>query len=176
MLETGSYPYADLADLPAAAAARAEPALLLLLDLVQDPQNVGALLRTAEAMGVHGAILQRRRGCEITPAVVTASAGAVEHLQVAQVTNLVEAMRWLKQQGIWLIGLERGAEARPLETMDLQMPAGLVIGSEGEGLRRLVREQCDFLAQVAMYGRVESLNAAAAGSIALYAARVARKV
>jgi 23S rRNA (guanosine2251-2'-O)-methyltransferase len=174
LLEVGPYPYVDLADLPARAAERREPALLVLLDLVQDPRNVGALLRTAEAMGVHGIVIQERRGCEITPTVVTTSAGAAEHLPVAQVTNLVEAMRWLQQRDIWMVGLGLSAEAQPLNELDLNMPLGLVIGNEGEGLRRLVRDRCDFMARIPMGGHVQSLNASVAGSLALYAARLAR--
>lgn len=174
LLEVGPYPYADLPDVLDAAQARQEMPLVLLLDLVQDPRNVGALLRTAEALGVHGVVIQERRGCEITPTVVTTSAGAAEHLRVAQVTNLVEAMRWLKQHDVWLVGLALAEDAQPLHQLDLNMPVGLVIGNEGDGLRRLVRDRCDFLAQLPMYGHVQSLNAAVAGSLALYAARAAR--
>src|SRR5579859_71430 len=175
LLEVGPYPYADLDELTAYATERREPPLLVLLDLVQDPRNVGALLRTAEAMGVHGIVIQERRGCDITPTVVTTSAGAAEHLRVAQVTNLVDAMRRLSKQGVWLFGLGLWPEAEPLERVDLDLPLGLVIGNEGDGLRRLVRERCDRLVKLPMHGQVESLNAAVAGSIALYAARSARK-
>lgn len=174
LLEVGPYPYVDLEDLLVRAVERREPAFILLLDLVQDPRNVGALLRTAEAMGVHGIIIQERRGCEITPTVVITSAGAVENLLVAQVTNLVEAMRKLKQQDVWLVGLGLDADARALDEVDLNMPLGLVIGNEGEGLRRLVRDRCDFLVKLPMHGQVQSLNAAVAGSLALFAARQAR--
>jgi 23S rRNA (guanosine2251-2'-O)-methyltransferase len=174
LLEVGPYPYVDLEDITERAGERQEPAFILLLDLVQDPRNVGALLRTAEAMGVHGVVIQERRGCEITPTVVITSAGAVENLLVAQVTNLVEAMRKLKQQNIWLVGLGLDAEAQALDEIDLNMPLGLVIGNEGDGLRRLVHDRCDFLAKLPMYGQVQSLNAAIAGSLALYAARQAR--
>lgn len=174
LLDVGPYPYADLPEVLEAARARNEMPLVLLLDLVQDPRNVGALLRTADAMGVHGVVIQERRGCEITPTVVTTSAGAAEHLRVAQVVNLVEAMRWLKKHDVWLLGLALGEEAQPLNALDLNMPLGLVIGNEGDGLRRLVRDRCDFLAQLPMHGQVQSLNAAVAGSLALYAARAAR--
>src|SRR5690349_13298097 len=156
------------------AAERGELPFILLLDLVQDPRNVGALLRTCEAMGVHGIVIQERRGCEITPTVVTTSAGAAEHLLVAQVTNLVDAMRRLKQQDVWLFGLGLSEDAEPLERTDLDRPLGLVIGNEGDGLRRLVRDNCDLILKLPMYGRVQSLNAAVAGSMALYAARTAR--
>jgi len=175
LLEVGPYPYVELEDLTNLAAERAEPPLLVLLDLVQDPRNVGALLRTAEAMGVHGIVIQERRGCEITPTVVTTSAGAAEHLRVAQVTNLVDAMGRLKRRDVWLFGLELGPAAEPLDQVDLDLPLGLVIGNEGDGLRRLVRDRCDRLVTLPMYGHVQSLNAAVAGSLALYAARTARR-
>jgi len=174
LLDVGPYPYVDLEDITEHAAQRNEPPLIILLDLVQDPRNVGALLRTAEAMGVHGIVIQERRGCEITPTVVTTSAGAAEHLRVAQVTNLVDAMRRLKKQDVWLFGLGLSADAQPLTTVDLDRPLGLVIGNEGDGLRRLVRERCDLIVRLPMHGHIESLNAAVAGSIALYAARAAR--
>ncbi len=174
LLEVGPYPYADLADIADEAQRRNEPPFVLLLDLVQDPRNVGALLRTAEAMGVHGVVIQERRGCDITPTVVTTSAGAAEHLRVAQVTNLVEAMRSLKQNNVWLVGLALADDAQPFDQIDLRGPLGLVIGNEGDGLRRLVRDRCDFLAYLPMHGHVQSLNAAVAGSLALYAARAAR--
>jgi len=174
LLEVGPYPYVDLSEITALAAQRKEKPLIVLLDLVQDPRNVGALLRTAEAMGVHGIVIQERRGCEITPTVVTTSAGAAEHLRVAQVTNLVDAMRRLKQQDVWLFGLGLSEDAEPIESVDLDRPLGLVIGNEGDGLRRLVRDNCDMLLRLPMYGLVQSLNAAVAGSVALYAARTAR--
>jgi 23S rRNA (guanosine2251-2'-O)-methyltransferase len=174
VLEAGPYPYAALDDALALAAERREPPLFLLLDLLQDVQNVGSLLRTAEAVGVHGVVLQERRAAGITPAVVNASAGAVEHLLVAQVANLVQAMRTLKEADVWLAGLESGEEAIRYDQADLSGPLGLVVGSEGEGLRALVRETCDFLVALPMRGRIASLNAAIAGSIALYAAWRAR--
>ncbi|MDW8325932.1 MAG: 23S rRNA (guanosine(2251)-2'-O)-methyltransferase RlmB [Anaerolineales bacterium] len=176
LLEVGEYVYADLDDVLDAVQRASEPPLVLMLDLLQDPRNVGALLRTAEAMGVHGVVIQKRRGCEITPTVVNTAAGATEHLLIAQVTNLVEAMRRLKKHDIWLAGLDLSADAQSLDGMDLNLPLGLVIGNESNGLRRLVRERCDFRLRLPMYGRVRSLNAAVAGSLALYAARMARSV
>ena len=173
-LEAGPYPYAPMDEALALAATRAEPPFFLLLDLLQDVQNVGGLLRTAEAVGVHGVVLQERRAAGITPAVVAASAGAVEHLLITQVTNLVQAMRALKEAGVWLAGLESAPEAARYDLANLTGPLGVVVGSEGEGLRTLVRETCDFLIRLPMRGRVASLNAAAAGSIALYAAWAAR--
>ncbi len=174
LLEAGPYPYVELEDILAVPAQRGEPPFLLLLDLLQDVQNVGTLLRSAEAVGVHGVILQERRAVGITPAVVSASSGAVEHLRVAQVTNLVRAMEALKEAGVWLAGLEQAEGALRYDQADLRGGLGLVVGSEGEGLRRLVRETCDFTFYLPMRGAVESLNAAVAGSVALYAAWQAR--
>jgi 23S rRNA (guanosine2251-2'-O)-methyltransferase len=168
--EVSAYPYVDWPNMLSLAKERSELPLILLLDLLQDPQNVGTLLRTAEAMGAHGVILQERRAVGITPAVAAASAGAVEHLLVAQVTNLVRTMKALQKAGLWLVGLEDSVEARPYDRMDMNMPLGLVVGSEGRGMRRLVRESCDLLLCLPMRGRINSLNASVAGSIALYAA------
>jgi len=167
-LETSEYPYSSLDDILAAARSRREAVLLLLLDLLQDPQNVGSLLRTAEAVGVHGVVIQRRRAVSVTQAVVHASAGAVEHLLVAQVTNLVDAIGRLKALDVWVAGLEAVRGAQRYDQADLSGPLALVVGSEGKGLRRLVRERCDFLLRLPMLGRVTSLNAAVAGSVVLY--------
>jgi 23S rRNA (guanosine2251-2'-O)-methyltransferase len=168
--EVSGYPYEDLSSLLAEARQSDVPTLLLLADHVQDPQNLGSLLRTAEAVAVHGVVIPERRAVEITPAVVHASAGAAEHVRVAQVTNLVRAMEALKTEGVWLAGLEPLPEARLCWEADLSGPLGLVVGSEGQGLARLVRETCDFLVRLPMYGHVESLNAAVAGAIVLYEA------
>lgn len=170
MLEATSYPYADLDDLLDVAAEREEPPFLLLLDLLQDVQNVGTLLRTADAVGAHGVVIQERRAAGVTPAVVSASSGAVEHLAVAQVTNLVQAMEHLKERDVWLAGLDQGPDAVRYDQAGLSGALGLVVGSEGSGLRRLVRERCDFIVYLPMRGQVESLNAAVAGSVALFAA------
>ena len=169
-LETSEYPYSTLDQLLTRAQARDESPQLLLLDLLKDPQNVGSLLRTAEAVGVHGVVIQQRRAVGITPAVVHASAGAMEHLWVAQVTNLVDAIRRLKAHDVWVAGLEAARDAQQYDQVDLSGPLALVVGSEGEGLRRLVRDRCDFLLCLPMCGQVTSLNAAVAGSIVLYEA------
>jgi len=167
-LETSEYPYSSLDEILALARSRGEPPLLLLFDLLQDPQNVGSLLRTAEAVGVHGVVIQRRRAVGITPAVVHASAGAVEHLLVAQVTNLVDGIGRLKLHDVWVAGLEAVRGAQRYDQADLSGPLALVVGSEGQGLRRLVRERCDFLLRLPMRGQVASLNASVAGSVVLY--------
>jgi 23S rRNA (guanosine2251-2'-O)-methyltransferase len=169
-VEVSGYPYVDTADLLDRSRRAGEPPFLLLLDHVLDPQNLGSLLRTAEAAGAHGVIIPGRRGAPVTPAAVRASAGAAEHLLVAQVTNLVQAMQTLKSQRVWLAGLEALASAQWYTQADLSGSLGLVVGSEGEGLARLVRETCDFLVRLPMRGMVASLNAAVAGGIVLYEA------
>jgi 23S rRNA (guanosine2251-2'-O)-methyltransferase len=174
ILRVGEYPYADLEDVLAVAQKRGEKPFLLLLDLLKDPQNVGVLLRVADAVGIHGVIMQDRRAVAVTPAVVSASSGAVEHLKVVQVTNLVQTMKELKENDIWLAGLDIGPNIPPLGKTDLNMALGLVLGSEGEGMRRLVRDNCDMLLTLPMRGQVASLNVATVGSVALYAAWQAR--
>jgi len=169
--EVSPYPYIDLEDILAAPEEKREVPLLLLLDCLQDPQNLGTLLRTAEAVGVHGVVTPRRRAAGVTPAVVNSSAGAVEHLLVARVTNLVRTMEKLKERGLWIVGLENVPEAKAHHEVDLNVPLALVVGSEGRGMRRLVRKACDFLIRLPMRGQVGSLNAAVAGSIALYEVR-----
>jgi 23S rRNA (guanosine2251-2'-O)-methyltransferase len=169
--EAGPYPYADAEALIAGPGP--EP-LLLLLDHLQDVQNLGTLLRTAEAMAVTGVLLPDRRSAEITPAVVNASAGAVEHLKIGRVANLVQAADRLKTHEVWVAGLDASPEAVPLAAADLKGPLALAVGAEGAGLSRLLREHCDWLLAIPMYGMVGSLNAAVAGSIAVTAARMAR--
>jgi len=168
VLEASDYPYGLLDELYAFAESAEGPPLFLLLDLLKDPHNVGSLLRTAEAIGVHGVVIQRRRAVDITPAVVHTSVGAVEHLRVAQVTNLVRAMEWLKDQRVWIAGMEAIRDAQTYYQADLTGALGVVVGSEGKGMRRLVRERCDFLIRLPMRGRVTSLNASVAGSVVLY--------
>jgi 23S rRNA (guanosine2251-2'-O)-methyltransferase len=166
-LEANGYPYEALADVLAMGARRSEPAFILILDVLQDPQNMGTLLRTAEAVGVHGVLLPFRHTATVTPAVVNASSGATEHLVLAQV-NLAQAIQQLKDENIWVIGLDAGVEAQPVDKARLDGPLALVIGGEGSGMRTLVRKSCDMLVRLPMRGKVESLNAAAAGSVALY--------
>jgi 23S rRNA (guanosine2251-2'-O)-methyltransferase len=174
LLQVGPYIYSDVAEMLELATRRDEQPFLLLLDLLHGPQNIGSLLRTAEICGVHGIIMQDRRAPEITPAVVQFSSGAAEHLLIAQVTNLSTTMSTLQEQGIWVVGLDLDEQARQFGTVDLDMPIALVVGHEGSGLRRLVRDRCDFLLELPMRGHTESLNAAVAGSILLYAAWQAR--
>jgi 23S rRNA (guanosine2251-2'-O)-methyltransferase len=174
-LEVGAYPYVELDDCLALADERQEPPLLLLLDHLQDPQNVGTLLRTAEVVGVHGVVLPGRRAAEVTPAVSNASSGAVEHLHVVVVTNIAQTIASLQKSGVWVVGVEDDEKAQDYSRADLDIPLALVIGAEGPGLSRLTRERCDFLVRLPMRGQIASLNAAVAGSIVLYHAWQSRK-
>lgn len=173
VLETDAYPYSSLDDLLDTGGEGAP--LYLALDQLQDPQNVGTLLRSAEAVGATGVLIPEHRAAAITPAVVNASSGATEWLRIARVTNLTRALKALKDRGVWVAGLEGLPEARPLGAVDLTGPLALVVGSEGGGISRLVRETCDYLVRLPMRGHVGSLNAAVAGSVALYAARGTRE-
>jgi 23S rRNA (guanosine2251-2'-O)-methyltransferase len=172
-LEVSAYPYCALQDILSLAEARSEAPFLLILDALQDPQNLGTLLRTAEGVGVHGVLLPLRHTATITPAVVSASSGASEHLLIAQ-ANLAQAIAALKETGVWVVGLHGGREAEPAGRVRLDGPIALVVGSEGQGMRPLIRESCDILMRLPMRGKVESFNAAVAGSIALYLAWQAR--
>lgn len=166
-VEASGYPYSTLQDILQLAQERGEPPFVLVLDALQNPQNFGTLLRTAEAVGVHGVLIPLARTVSVTPAVVHASAGASEHLLVAAL-NLAQGIERLKQADIWVIGLEASPEAQTLENVRLDGALALVVGSEGEGLRALVRKSCDMLVCLPMRGKIESLNAAVAGSVVLY--------
>jgi 23S rRNA (guanosine2251-2'-O)-methyltransferase len=174
-LECGEYPYAELEECLALAEERSQPTFLLLLDHLQDPQNIGTLLRTAEVVGAHGVVIPGRRAAEITPAVVNASSGATEHLRIATVTNLAQTIETLQEAGVWVVGVEDDERAQDIDKTDLNMPIALVLGAEGPGLARLTRERCDFLIRLPMVGQIASLNVAVAGSIALYTAWRARQ-
>ncbi|MBT3338341.1 MAG: 23S rRNA (guanosine(2251)-2'-O)-methyltransferase RlmB [Anaerolineae bacterium] len=172
-LEVSSYPYHHVADILDRAEARGEAPFVLILDTLQDPQNFGTLLRTAESVGAHGVVIPLARTAEITASVVNASSGASEHLLIAQ-ANLVQAIGLLKEAGAWIIGLEGSEQAQSPEAIRLDGAIGIVVGSEGKGMRPLVRKSCDLLMKLPMQGEIESLNAAVAGSVALYLAYMAR--
>lgn len=174
-VETSAYPYVAWQDIVTQADRMNEPLFVLALDLIQNPQNLGNLIRTAEGVGVHGILIPLARSATITPAVVTSSAGASEHLLIAQ-TNLAQTFDELKKAGAWIVGLEHSTEAQPPNKIDLKGPLIIVVGSEGEGLRQLVRKSCDKLLDLPLSGKVTSFNAAIAGSIALYLAYQSRKV
>ena len=167
-LEATDYPYATVDDILALAAGKGEPPLVLILDTLQDPQNFGNLIRTAEAVGVHGVIIPERRSVEVTPAVVNASSGATEHLRIAQVVNLAREVEGLKERDVWIAALQDDPRAQDLYTSNLRGALALIVGSEGEGVSRLLRDRADFLLKLPMRGQIESLNASVAGAVALY--------
>ena len=161
--------YAEVEDLLAEAAARGEDPLLVLLDEVEDPHNLGSVLRTAECTGVHGVIVPKRRSASLSAAVAKTSAGAVEYVPVARVSNLVQTIGKLKEVGIWVAGAASEAQT-DIHRANLSGPLAIVIGNEGRGLSRLVRESCDFLISLPMKGRIQSLNASVAAGVILYEA------
>lgn len=161
--------YVSLDDILAYAYNKQEPPFLLLLDAIQDVNNLGSLIRTAEAAGTHGVVIPEHRAAEINATVVKTSAGATEHLLIAQETNLTHTIDALKKQDVWVVGLA-GEASTLYHQANLTGPLALVVGNEGKGLSRLVREHCDLLVKLPMHGRINSLNAAVAGSIALYEA------
>ena len=172
--EVSGYSYSDEVEILELANQKNEPPFILLLDSLNDPQNFGTLLRTAEAIGVHGVIIPLAHTVEVTPAVVNASSGASEHLLVAR-ANLAQSIDALKQAEVWVVGLDQdGVEIKP-DSRHLKGALGLVVGSEGEGIRPLVRSKCDIVLKLPMRGKIESLNAAVAGSVALYLAYLTRK-
>ena len=166
-LRAGGYPYCDLDQLLREVEEDAQ-STVLVLDHIEDPQNVGSLLRTADAAGVAGVIIPEDRSAGVTAAAVRASAGASEHICVVKVVNLGRAIDALKEAGCWMTGLDWGDDAKPYTEIDFGGRCGLVIGNEGHGIGRLVRDKCDFIAYLPMKGRVSSLNASVAGGIALY--------
>jgi 23S rRNA (guanosine2251-2'-O)-methyltransferase len=171
--EVSGYSYSDEVEILEYAGQKDEPPFILLLDSLNDPQNFGTLLRTAEVVGVHGVIIPLAHTVEVTPAVVNASSGASEHLLIAR-ANLAQVIETLKEAEVWVVGLDQaGAELEP-NSRHLRGALGLVVGSEGEGLHELTRKKCDILLKLPMRGEIESLNAAVAGSVALYLAYLAR--
>jgi 23S rRNA (guanosine2251-2'-O)-methyltransferase len=147
-----------------------EKPFLLILDEIEDPHNLGALIRTAEGAGVHGVIIPKHRSAPLTPAVVKTSAGATEHMAIAEVTNIVQTIDWLKSEcGVWIVGLALEGD-RDFTAADYTDAVAVVVGNEGKGIRRLVREHCDFLVRIPMRGKVGSLNASVSGGIVLYEA------
>jgi 23S rRNA (guanosine2251-2'-O)-methyltransferase len=169
--EVSGYPYSDLVDI--LDSIKDEPPFILLLDSLQDPQNFGTLIRTAEAVGVHGIVIPLARTVEVTPSVVNASSGASEHMRIAR-SNLAQAMDTLRDSDLWLVGLDQAGAQVEAGSRHLKGALGLVVGSEGEGLHELTRKKCDIILQLPMRGKVESLNAAVAGSVALYLAYLNR--
>lgn len=165
--------YVTIADILAIAQERGEMPLIVVCDGVEDPHNLGAIIRAAECCGAHGVIIPKRRACGLTAAVSKASAGAVEHMAVARVQNIAGAVEELKKAGVWTFAAE--ADGSDFWASDFRIPCAIVLGSEGDGVSRLVRERCDFLVSIPMYGEVNSLNVSTAASILLcHAARMQR--
>lgn len=160
--------YAELEDILQVAKDRNEPPFIVLLDELEDPHNLGAILRTADAAGVHGVLIPKHRSCPLSATVAKTSAGAVEHVPVARVGNLVQTIKKLKQEGLWVSAADM--DGKDYYDTDLTGPLLLIIGSEGQGVGRLVKEQCDFVVRIPMVGRINSLNASVAGSILMYEA------
>ena len=166
-LKTTGYPYVGFEDI-LHDVEDDENALVVVLDHLEDPQNVGSILRTACAVGATGVVIPEDRACGITPAAVRASAGGAEHIKVAHVVNLPRAMADLKEAGLWFTGLDWGEDASPYTKIDFKGRVGLVVGAEGSGITRLVRETCDFIGVLPMPGGFESLNAGVAAAVTMY--------
>jgi 23S rRNA (guanosine2251-2'-O)-methyltransferase len=174
-IEVSGYPYLEVVDIIQNIEKNQGPALVLILDMIQNPQNLGTLLRSAEAIGVQGVMMPLARTAGVTPAVVHASSGASEHLTLVQ-TNLVQAINTLKEAGLWIYGMEAGEGSQSIENVDLTIPLAWVVGNEGEGMRELVKKNCDLLVSLPMSGKVDSFNAAVAGSIAIFQTSIMRKM
>jgi len=159
--------YVDVDDILKVAGDKGEPAFIILLDEINDAHNLGSILRTANAVGAHGVVIPKRRAVGLTAAVSKASAGAIEYVPVARVTNLAQTMDYLKEKGLWIAGTDTSGE-KPFYKSDLKGPIALVIGSEGEGMGRLVKEKCDFIVNIPMMGEISSLNAAVSAAIVMY--------
>jgi len=166
-LETAPYHYSDIQEIIASSKKHSEPLFVLLLDMIQNPQNLGTLIRTAAAVGMHGIIIPQAKAAGVTPAVVHASVGATEHIRIAQM-NLSQAIDILHDEGVWIIGMEGGEGSLPVRPKRLGGNLGIIVGNEGDGLRQLTRKNCDELVSLPMNGHVESLNAATAGSVMIY--------
>jgi 23S rRNA (guanosine2251-2'-O)-methyltransferase len=161
--------YSSLEDLLTISQQKKEPSLYCILDGIEDPYNLGAIIRTAEASGTHGLIIRSRRAVGLTAIVAKASAGAVEYVPVARVPNISQAMLSLKKSGVWIVGIDQDGEV-PYIKIDFKLPTAIVIGGEGKGLSDLVKQRCDLLATIPMRGRITSLNASVAAALILYEA------
>ncbi|KAA9018702.1 23S rRNA (guanosine(2251)-2'-O)-methyltransferase RlmB [Niallia endozanthoxylica] len=167
LAQVAAYQYAEIDDLFAKAEKQKETPFFLLLDEIEDPHNLGSIMRTADATGAHGIIIPKRRAVGLTATVAKASTGAIEHIPVVRVTNMARTIDELKERGIWIVGTDaKGKE--DYRQFDGTMPLGLVIGSEGKGMGRLVRDKCDFLIRLPMAGKVTSLNASVAAALLMY--------
>ncbi|HLG28520.1 MAG TPA: 23S rRNA (guanosine(2251)-2'-O)-methyltransferase RlmB, partial [Paenisporosarcina sp.] len=162
-----AYRYAEIDELFELAASRNEDPFFLILDELEDPHNLGSILRTADATGVHGVIIPKRRAVGLTGVVAKTSTGAIEHVPVARVTNLAQTVEDLKKRGLWIAGTDAKGSS-DYRRMDAKLPLAIIIGSEGKGMSRLLKEKCDFLYHMPMVGQVTSLNASVAAAILMY--------
>ena len=167
LAQTDDFKYVDPSDIVNKWKGTGEKAFLLIVDCVEDPQNLGGLIRTANAFGVHGVVIPKDRATPITPIVIKASVGAAFHTPIARVTNIVSCLEFLKKRGVWILGAEPEAEC-PIYDCDLDLDLAIVIGSEGRGIRALVKKKCDFLASIPLCGEITSLNASVAGALVMY--------
>jgi 23S rRNA (guanosine2251-2'-O)-methyltransferase len=165
--QVAAYQYAEIDDLFLLAEKKDEPPFFLLLDEIEDPHNLGSIMRTADASGAHGIIIPKRRAVGLTATVAKASTGAIEHIPVVRVTNMARTIDELKERGVWIAGTD-ARESDDYRQLDGTMPLGLVIGSEGKGMGRLIRDKCDFLVRLPMVGHVTSLNASVAAALLMY--------
>ena len=163
-----AYDYVEIEDILAKAAKKNESPFIFILDGVEDPHNLGAVLRTANIAGVHGLIIPKRRAVGLTDTVVRTSAGAIEYTPVAKVTNIVQTLETLKKAGLWIVGADMDGEI--MYKVDMKGPLAIVIGGEGTGLSKLVKEHCDFIAKIPMQGDISSLNASVAAGVLMYEA------
>jgi 23S rRNA (guanosine2251-2'-O)-methyltransferase len=168
-----SYRYAEIDEILSAAHQKAEPPFILILDEIEDPHNLGALIRSAECAGVHGIIIPLHNSASVNATVAKTSAGATAHLPIARVTNIAQTMDELKKSGVWIVGTEMECDT-PYYDHDYRGPLGIVVGNEGKGIRRLVKEKCDFLVRIPMHGKIESLNASVAGALVMFEAAKSR--
>ncbi len=169
-----AHRYAELSDILASAKEKGEPPFIVIAEGITDPHNLGSIIRTANAAGAHGIVIPKDRSVSLNSVVAKVSAGAIEHTPVARVTNIAQTLELLKKEGLWIAGTALEAEQYCYDC-DLKGPLGIVIGSEGEGMSRIVREHCDFLVKIPMLGQTESLNASVAAAILLYEAVRQRK-
>ena len=169
------YDYCEVEDILEVAKKRQEEAFILILDGIEDPHNLGSIIRTAETAGVHGIIIPKRRACGINSTVSKVSAGAVQHMKIARVNNINETIKFLKQNDIWICGTDGQAKTYYFQ-QDFKMPIAIVIGSEGYGMSRLVKENCDFLVKIPMKGKITSLNASVSAGIVMYEATRQREI
>ncbi len=167
--QAAAYEYVEIDDILAAAKVKNEDPFILILDEIEDPHNLGSILRTADCTGVHGVIIPKRRSVGLTATVSKVSAGAVEYVPVARVTNIAQTIELLKEQGVWIAGAD-GSAKQSVYQSNLNLPLALVIGNEGKGIGRLIKDKCDFLIKLPMRGHIQSLNASVAAGVLMYEA------